>query len=276
MIVPPFVAATARRPPLLRPSLVTALCLLGDRDHRRPRVHGPGLHLRAAAAPLRRACIQDGDGDRDLGSRVASSLGSISATGAPGGWKPADAAASERSRRGRLAHPFVFRATDAARSARRRSTSPTDCRDARCARRHRADASPSSRESRACRSRSSCPPASTPARANLPGVPRSGAGRPPTSRRRPKAWHSGPASRGIDRRAAARHSASWSPPSGLPGRRRAGSGCPPGCRRSTAVWTASATWVVAAAVAAACAGSAVTLNYVTVTSFNVTLSIASS
>ncbi|MEP6918732.1 MAG: M28 family peptidase, partial [Acidobacteriota bacterium] len=110
MIVPPFIAAVASERPLLRPSLVTALCLLSV-------AIAAGLAYAAPAytfeQPLRRhvRALQEADGANAIWEVASIEPGLDLGTGAPGGWSLQATAADSSVPWGRLAYPFVFRTT---------------------------------------------------------------------------------------------------------------------------------------------------------------------
>jgi hypothetical protein len=109
MVVPPLLAAVTSTQPLLRPSLMTAVCLFA--------VAGTAGFAYVAPAyttgePLRRyaRAVQDGEGPATWD--VASiEPGLDLAEGAPDGWVPVSAAPQSTVPVRRLPHPFVFRAT---------------------------------------------------------------------------------------------------------------------------------------------------------------------
>jgi hypothetical protein len=110
MMVPPFVGATARRRPLVRPSLMTAVFLFGVSI-------AAGLAYMAPPytydQPLRRSVralqeTADGPAIWEVGSVEP---GLDLAPGAPAGWSRERGSVASTVPWGRLPHPFVFRAT---------------------------------------------------------------------------------------------------------------------------------------------------------------------
>ena len=109
MLVPPFVAITARDRPLLRPSLTTAVCLLAI-------AIAAGMSYAAPAytyeQPLRRHLRVVQETDRAAVWQTGSlEPGLDLGPGAPEGWKagrPADEATAFRLPVRNLPHPFVF------------------------------------------------------------------------------------------------------------------------------------------------------------------------
>ena len=110
MVAPPFIATVASTRPLIRPSLVTALCLLSV-------VIAAGLAYSAPAytpeQPLRRyvRALQEADGTSAVWEVGSIEPGLDLAIGAPDGWSRQSTAAPATVPWGRLAHPFVFRTT---------------------------------------------------------------------------------------------------------------------------------------------------------------------
>ncbi len=110
MVAPPFIAAAATTRPLLRPSLVTALCLVSV-------VIAAGLAYSAPAytvdQPQRRfvRALQEADGTSAVWEVGSIEPGLDLAIGAPDGWSRQSTAAPASIPWGRLAHPFVFRTT---------------------------------------------------------------------------------------------------------------------------------------------------------------------
>jgi hypothetical protein len=110
MIVPPLLAAVGAQRPLLRPSLVTGLCLLAV-------AIAAGLAYSAPAytheQPLRRhvRALQEVDAAGATWEVASVEPGLDLGAGAPGGWSLQAAAAETSVPWGRLAHPFVFRTT---------------------------------------------------------------------------------------------------------------------------------------------------------------------
>jgi hypothetical protein len=108
MLVPPFVAATARTKPLLRPSLMTAILLIAVSVT-------AALAYRAPAythdQPLRRhaRALQSSGSDRAIWEVASVEPGLDLTPGAPAGWQPANDAPPGGVRWGRLPFPFVFR-----------------------------------------------------------------------------------------------------------------------------------------------------------------------
>jgi hypothetical protein len=109
-VVPPFVATVAATRPVLRPSLVTAICLLAV-------VVAAALAYAAPAytpeQPLRRSvrALQEVDADGAIWDVGSSEPGLDLGPGAPSGWAPATVAVPASVPWGRLAHPFTFRTT---------------------------------------------------------------------------------------------------------------------------------------------------------------------
>jgi hypothetical protein len=110
MVAPPFIAAAASTRPLLRPSLVTALCLLSV-------VVTAGLAFSAPAytseQPQRRyvRALQDADGTSAVWEVGSIEPGLDLAIGAPDGWSRQSTAAPASIPWGQLSYPFVFRTT---------------------------------------------------------------------------------------------------------------------------------------------------------------------
>lgn len=110
MIAPPFIAAVAATRPLLRPSLVTTMCLVSV-------VMAAGFAYSAPAytfeQPLRRfvRALQEADGTSAVWEVASIEPGLDLGAGAPGGWSLQANAAPATIPWGRLAHPFVFRTT---------------------------------------------------------------------------------------------------------------------------------------------------------------------
>ncbi len=110
MVAPPFIATVASTRPMVRPSLVTALCLLSV-------VIAAGLAYSAPAytseQPLRRyvRALQEADGTSAVWEVGSIEPGLDLAIGAPDGWSRQSTAAPASVPWGRLAHPFVFRTT---------------------------------------------------------------------------------------------------------------------------------------------------------------------
>ncbi len=110
MLVPPFVAAVAATRPIVRPSLLTALCLLSTAVAAGFAYAAPAYTY---AQPLRRVvrALQE-EPDRPAQWEVASlEPGLDLAVGAPAGWTRHSDAAAASIPWGRLPHPFVFRTT---------------------------------------------------------------------------------------------------------------------------------------------------------------------
>lgn len=110
MVVPPLLATVMAARPVTRPSLITALCLLS--------VAVAGGFAYSAPAytydqPQRRVvrALQDGAAGGAIWEVAATEPGLDLAPGAPGGWTLQSGPAAVRIPWGRLAHPFVFRAT---------------------------------------------------------------------------------------------------------------------------------------------------------------------
>ena len=116
MLVPPFVAATARAKPLLRPSLMTALLLIAVSVT-------AGLTYLAPAytrdQPLRRhvRALQSSGSDRAVWEVGSVEPGLDLSSTAPGGWQPVGDAPPGNVRWGRLPYPFVFRTSTPALGA---------------------------------------------------------------------------------------------------------------------------------------------------------------
>jgi len=110
MLVPPFVAATARTKPLLRPSLMTALLLIAVSVTAGLAYLGPAYTL---DEPLRRhaRALQSAGSDRAVWEVASVEPGLDLAPGAPAGWQPVGDAPPGSVRWGRFPFPFVFRAT---------------------------------------------------------------------------------------------------------------------------------------------------------------------
>jgi hypothetical protein len=110
MLVPPFVAAVAATRPIVRPSLLTALCLLLIAVAAGLAYSAPAYTYDQPQRRVIRALQEEPDrpGQWEVGSLEP---GLDLAPGAPGGWtRHADAAAASIPW-GRLPHPFVFRTT---------------------------------------------------------------------------------------------------------------------------------------------------------------------
>jgi hypothetical protein len=110
MLAPPFIAAVAATRPLVRPSVVTILCLLS--------VAVAGGFAYSAPAytydqPQRRVvrALQEPDTAGALWEVAALEPGLDLSPGAPAGWSLQSAAAEASIPWGRLPHPFVFRST---------------------------------------------------------------------------------------------------------------------------------------------------------------------
>lgn len=116
MVVPPFVAAIATPRPLLRPSLLSAVCLLSI-------AIAAGFAYAAPAytyeQPLRRQvrALQEADGQIATWEVGSVEPGLDLGPGAPGGWTRQSGAASTSVPWGRLPHPFVFRVSGPALGA---------------------------------------------------------------------------------------------------------------------------------------------------------------
>ncbi len=108
MIAPPLIAAVASARPLLRPSIVTAICLLSMAT-------AGGLSWSAPAytheRPQRRVArvLQEGGGAAAIWEVAATEPGLDLASGAPGNWSLATDASKASVPWGRLPHPYVFR-----------------------------------------------------------------------------------------------------------------------------------------------------------------------
>lgn len=109
MVVPPLVAAIARPQPMLRPTLMTAVCLIAV-------AIASGLAYVAPAytadQPLRRhvRAIQDGEAAAAVWEVASTEPGLDLESGAPGGWVPASGAPKVSAPVAAWGHPFVFRA----------------------------------------------------------------------------------------------------------------------------------------------------------------------
>jgi hypothetical protein len=109
MLAPPLIGSVAPPRPLLRPSLMTAVCLAAV-------AIAGGFAYTAPAytfdQPLRRfvRAIQDADVDGALWEVASTEPGLDLDAGAPGGWTPVDSPPPASIPVGRYAHPFVFRA----------------------------------------------------------------------------------------------------------------------------------------------------------------------
>jgi hypothetical protein len=110
MVAPPFIAAAAAPRPVLRPSLVTAVCLIAV-------AVSAGLAYSAPAytfeQPLRRyvRALQEADGASAVWEVGSVEPGLDLGSGAPSGWSLQTSAAQASIPWGRLAQPFVFRTT---------------------------------------------------------------------------------------------------------------------------------------------------------------------
>jgi peptidase M28-like protein len=110
MVVPPFVAAVAPERPLLRPSAVTAVLLLGV-------AIAAAMAYRAAAytpdEPLRRyvRAVQEADAPNATWEVASTEPGLDLAPEAPQGWTPGTGEIQGSVPWFHLPHPFVFRAT---------------------------------------------------------------------------------------------------------------------------------------------------------------------
>lgn len=110
MVAPPFIASVAAENRLTRPSLVTALCLLA--------VAGTGLAAWHAPAytheqPLRRIvrALQEAGASTSTWEVASVEPGLDLGAGAPAGWSPRADTAAATVPWGRLPQPFVFRTT---------------------------------------------------------------------------------------------------------------------------------------------------------------------
>ena len=110
MIAPPFIAAATSPQPVLRPSLVTALCLLAVVVTGVLAYRAPGY---TAEQPLRRhvRALQEAGATEAIWEVGSLEPGLDLAAGAPGGWTRQTTAMRASVPWGRLTHPFVFRAT---------------------------------------------------------------------------------------------------------------------------------------------------------------------
>lgn len=110
MIAPPFLAAAAATQPLVRPSLVTSVCLVCL-------AIAAGFAYAAPAyttdQPQRRVvrALQEADGTSAIWEVASIEPGLDLGDGAPGGWSLQSSAAPATVPWGMLAHPFVFRTT---------------------------------------------------------------------------------------------------------------------------------------------------------------------
>lgn len=108
MLAPPFIGTVSPSRPLLRPSLMTAACLVAV-------AIAAGFAYTAPAytfdQPLRRyvRAIQEADADSAVWEVASTEPGLDLEAGAPGGWSPVDAAPPASVPIGRYTHPFVFR-----------------------------------------------------------------------------------------------------------------------------------------------------------------------
>ena len=174
MIVPPLVADDrARRGRSCGPSLVTALCLLAVAVAAGFAYARARLHARAAAAAARARAPGSRRRHGDLGSGVGRTGARSRRRARRGGWTPP---VDRRRRRACRGAGFRIRSSFG-RPGPALGPAPVDIAafTAHAGRgRRRAVADGRSRARRAWRSRSSCPTGVTPARSNLPGVPRLG------------------------------------------------------------------------------------------------------
>lgn len=110
MIAPPFIAAAASPRPVLRPSLVTALCLLAVVVTGVLAYRAPGYTYEQ---PLRRhvRALQEAGATGAIWEVGSVEPGLDLAAGAPGGWTRQTTAIRASVPWGRLTHPFVFRTT---------------------------------------------------------------------------------------------------------------------------------------------------------------------
>lgn len=108
MIVPPFLAAITRPGPVVRPSLITALCLLAVAIAAGSAALAPAYTFEQ---PLRRhlRALQEPDATTATWEIASIEPGLDLATGAPGGWSLQSTPAPASVPWGRLPHPFVFR-----------------------------------------------------------------------------------------------------------------------------------------------------------------------
>lgn len=109
-VVPPFVATVAAARPVLRPSLVTATCLLAVAVAAALAYAAPAY---TPEQPLRRSvrALQEADAASAIWDVGSSEPGLDLGPGAPSGWAPAAVAVPASVPWGRLAHPFTFRTT---------------------------------------------------------------------------------------------------------------------------------------------------------------------
>jgi hypothetical protein len=116
MLAPPFVAAVAATRPIVRPSLLTALCLLAIAVAAGYAYSAPAYTYDQPQRRVMRA-LQD-EPDRPAQWEVASlEPGLDLAPGAPAGWARRGDTAPASIPWGRLPHPFVFRAAGPALGA---------------------------------------------------------------------------------------------------------------------------------------------------------------
>jgi peptidase M28-like protein len=108
MVGPPVVAALARRSPMRRPSLLTALCLAAIAITTATAALAPAYTY---AQPLRRhvRALQEPDSPTATWEVASIEPGLDLAPGAPSGWRLQSDAAPASIPWGRFSHPFVFR-----------------------------------------------------------------------------------------------------------------------------------------------------------------------
>lgn len=108
MIGPPFLAAAASPRPVLRPSLITALCLIAVVVTGVLAYRSPGYTFEQ---PLRRhvRALQESGVDGAVWEVGSVEPGLDLGAGAPGGWSRQTTALRTTVPWGRLTHPFVFR-----------------------------------------------------------------------------------------------------------------------------------------------------------------------
>jgi Peptidase family M28 len=110
MLAPPFIAAVASTRPLVRPSLVTTLCLLSVAAAAGYAYSAPAYTFDQPQRRVVRA-LQEPDIATAVWEVASLEPGLDLSTAAPGGWSPQSSAAEASIPWGRLPHPFVFRAS---------------------------------------------------------------------------------------------------------------------------------------------------------------------
>jgi hypothetical protein len=110
MVVPPLIATAIAARPMVRPSLVTALCLIAAVV---AAVLAYGAPAYTPEQPLRRSvrALQEADGAAAIWEVGSTEPGLDLGPGAPAGWARATTAVPASVPWGRLAHPFSFRTT---------------------------------------------------------------------------------------------------------------------------------------------------------------------